>query len=86
MSVRLGDKVCDEVSGFEGIAVARHSYLQGCDRISIQPKTNKDGKLPETESFDEPQLVIVETNVVVPRTKPVKLTGGPSKYEDKGRP
>jgi len=57
--VTLGERVEDSVSGFKGIAVARHSYLQGCDRISVQPVINKDGELPKEVSFDEPQLETV---------------------------
>lgn len=33
--VELGDFVKDPISGFKGIAVSRHHYLHGCDRISI---------------------------------------------------
>jgi len=64
--IKLGDKVKDSVSGFEGIAVSRHSYLQGCDRISIQPPIDKDGKLPDSATFDEGQVAIIELQVVSP--------------------
>lgn len=61
MTVQLGDKVKDSVTGFTGIAIGRTTWLHGCDRIIVQPEgVNKDGKLFETNSFDEPQVVVIK--------------------------
>jgi hypothetical protein len=82
--VNLGDLVEDKISGFKGIAVARHSYLNGCDRITVQPEVDKHGKMLDSASFDEPQLKIISTR----RTKKLqgsKLTGGTDKYLDEGK-
>ena len=78
--IKLGDKVKDTVSGFIGIATAKHSYLQGCDRISVQPSIDKDGKLPEVQAFDEPQLKVLKAKKVI-RKKGSK-PGGPMPYKD----
>ena len=80
--VNLGDKVKDEVSGFTGIAVSCHSYLNGCNRITVQPAIDKDKKLPKSATFDEPQLKVMKTKVVKLGSK---LTGGTNKYMDEGR-
>jgi ribosomal protein L14 len=80
--VNLGDLVKDSVSGFKGIAVSRHSYLQGCDRISIQPPIDKNGKHPESVTFDEPQLIIIKKEKIKIGQK---ITGGVDKYMDEGR-
>lgn len=81
----LGDLVKDTVSGFTGIATARHSYLNGCDRISIQPLVSKkEMKLPDSCTFDEPQLIILKKGVHAPKVVVAK-TGWPEKYVDKGR-
>lgn len=64
MSVELGDKVRDKVTGFTGIAVSRIFWLYGCNRIGIQPPVGKDGKRPETEYFDEPQCEVVKKGVI----------------------
>ena len=80
MSVKLGDKVKDRISGYVGIVVARHIYLNGCDRISVQPAIDKDGKLPDPESFDEMQLEVTREEVV--KEEREKDTGGPEKYPD----
>ena len=80
--VTLGDFVKDPITGFKGIAISRHSYLNGCDRISIQPPLDKNGKCPDTVTFDEPQLTILKKNkfLIGDRT-----TGGTDKYMDEGR-
>ena len=59
--IELGDTVKDSISGFVGIAVGKTTWLYGCDRITIHPQgLTKEGKLFDTQSFDEPQLVIVK--------------------------
>lgn len=86
MNVKLRDEVQDEISGFKGIAVACHIYLQGCTRITLQPKVGKDGKLPEHRTFDEPNLKVTKANKLPDKVSAVaRLLGGPSKFEDEGR-
>jgi hypothetical protein len=50
--VELGTKTKDTVTGFEGLATARFTYLNGCVRIELQPPA-KDNKLVEAAVFDE---------------------------------
>lgn len=76
--MKLGAKCKDKVSGFVGVAVARHTYLNGCDRITIQPKIDKSGQLPEPQTFDEPQLEILEQVLV----EGDRTVGGPEKFSD----
>jgi hypothetical protein len=77
--IELGTEVKDKVSGFTGIATAKHLYLNGCCRMTIQPKITKDGKLPDAETFDEPQLEVVTKKKIIGDN----TTGGPEKYSDK---
>ena len=72
--IELGQKVKDIVSEFTGIAVARTEWLNGCARIAIAPKVNKDGSLPDTREFDEPQIRVVDTE---PIARGATDTGGP---------
>lgn len=75
MKIELGDKVRDQVTGYEGIAVARTEWLHGCARITVQPANlDKDGKPPETVTFDELQLTRVVEQVVASGNRG---TGGP---------
>lgn len=81
---RLGDLVEDRVSGSTGIVVALHQYLQGCDRMSVQPRVKKDGTLPETKSFDAPDLIVLKRAAVqVTESGP---PGGPSKFMPESKP
>jgi hypothetical protein len=79
--IDLGSEVKDSVSGFTGIAVSKHSYLNGCTRITVQPKVDKDGKLPDPQTFDEPQLKVISDKKI----KGKNDTGGPEKYSDNRR-
>lgn len=84
--INLGSKVKDVVSGFTGIAISKHSYLNGCDRFSIQPSVDKDGKLPECETFDEPDLEVIEEVVKAGHIEMIeKEKGGPERYMPKRR-
>ena len=84
--VKLGDLVEDKISGFKGVAVSAHHYMQGCIRISVQPAVDSDGKLPELQAFDEPQLIVKsEEYVKIDPMPSAQRTGGPEKYPDTPR-
>lgn len=55
----LGSKVKDPITGLEGTAISRIVYLQGCARIGVQPRVDKEGKVPDSYYVDEPQLEVV---------------------------
>lgn len=85
--VNLGDLARDTVSGFTGVVVAKHIYLQGCVRVSLQPPVGEDGKLPEIQSFDEPLLEVINAKKVQNNTAPKdNLPGGPPKYMPQVKP
>lgn len=75
MRIPLGTVVSDKVTGFVGVAESRGTYLYGCDRYCVQPKIDKDGKIPESRMIDEPQLEAVEGEKVVmlPAGEPEQL-------------
>jgi len=57
MSIKLGEIVRDSISGFEGVAVARAEYLNGCISYQVEPaRLNEDGSIPKAEWFDEQRL------------------------------
>jgi hypothetical protein len=56
MAVKLGSKVKDSITGYEGIAVQRIEYLYGCVRIGVEGKVGADGKVPGIEYFDEQRV------------------------------
>ena len=64
--IELGDKVHDDVSGMEGIAVSEIRYLNGCHQIGVQSEYLKEsGKMPSVEYIDAGQLLLMEKRVVV---------------------
>lgn len=75
MAIKLGDKARDKITGLQGIAIARHDYLHGCTRWSIQPIELKDGKPVDYSTFDEPQLEVIEAGNVPAKTG--QEPGGP---------
>jgi len=85
--IELGQRVRDPVSGFEGIAVSRHEYIHGCERINIQPECGEDKKLPTSETFDALGLEIIGAGVTHGLLDKVSraLRGGPEKHSDTGR-
>ena len=61
--IKLGKRVKDTITGFEGIVVGRTEWLYGCVRVSVQPQTLHEGKPVEYQIFDEPQLVEINDEV-----------------------
>ena len=67
---------CD-ITEFQGVAVARTVYLNGCVRVQVQPKELKeDGELMTAVWFDEPQLT--QLTALTPDEAP-EVTGGPER-------
>lgn len=72
--LNLGDHAQDILTGFKGIVVSTSEHINGCWRIGIQAKIDKDGKVPSLEWFD------IETiRVLDKKTLKIKKsgTGGP---------
>ena len=63
MTIKLGSKVRDTLTGFEGTATGRTTFLYGCVRICIESTEIQKGEVVENW-FDEQR---VET---VKKTKP----------------
>lgn len=81
--IKVGDRVCDRMTGFSGIAIAVTEWLYNCRRITVQPsELDKDGAVAKTETFDEDQLRIVQKGAFTPRVTTnqetaTEKTGGP---------
>jgi len=55
-NVNLGDIAEDIVTGFKGTVVAVTNWLNGCQRVTLQPNELKDGKPVESYTFDVEQI------------------------------
>jgi len=81
--ISLGDICRDKVTSFKGVTVARHEYITGCVRFSLQPASTDDGKLLPSETFDEGQLEVIGSINLVAVSTPV---GGSGVMPPKGGP
>ena len=64
--MKLGDKVRSRVTGFEGIAYAYVCYINGCDRILVQPRVNEKGEDQASIWIDLDELEVVQRQAVAP--------------------
>lgn len=71
--VELGSKARDRVTSYTGIVYARHEYLYGCRRYTLQAQELKDGKPVETLTTDEDALEVLDA--AEPHV--INATGGP---------
>ena len=82
--IKLGQRVRDVVTGFEGVADCRMEWLNGCVRVQVQPparREKKDGPqyVQDSKVFDEEQLEVLDDEpIALPRhkTRPAQTGGG----------
>lgn len=76
----LGRKAKDQITGFEGILVARCEHLYGCNTYGVAPKLNKkDGKRGEVEWFDEGRLIVTGKGI---KPEKVRVQDPGAEYND----
>jgi hypothetical protein len=62
--MKLGDKVRDIVTGFDGVIVAKCIFLYKATQFEVQPDQLKaDGEIRAAVWFEETRLVAVERDV-----------------------
>ena len=74
--IHLGDEAKDEITGLTGVVVAVTTWLNGCERLSIQPRELKDGRPVDNCVFDVEQLVLVKRRQIKESLPVWKKTGG----------
>jgi hypothetical protein len=74
MEFKLGSKLRDTVTGFEGIATAKITYLNGCIQYCVKPKVTKakSDTMPEGQYIDAQQLELVDKGISIKQ----KVGGG----------
>lgn len=73
MSIELGNKVRDLVTGFEGIAISRIEYLNGCVQIGVKGPA-VDNETKDAHYLDIDQIERIDDGVAPAIKK--KQTGG----------
>lgn len=71
--ITLGDEAKDTITGLTGVVVAITDWLNGCQRICIQPRELKDGKPVDNSVFDVEQIQVIKSVRHVEQRR----TGGP---------
>ncbi|HSD38312.1 MAG TPA: hypothetical protein VLC92_12435 [Rhodocyclaceae bacterium] len=64
----LGQKVKDQVTGFEGILTALADHITGERRALVSAKALQDGFMSASRWFDVRRLKIVDSSVLVLKT------------------
>ncbi len=58
--IKLGDRVKDKITGFEGIVTAEINYMYGCHQFQVTPEIDENGNQRKHDWIDEPQLDILK--------------------------
>lgn len=66
VKIKLGDKVRDLVTGYEGIATSRTEFMNGCVQYDVIGKLKKGEKSPDGvgASIDENNLEVIKKRVI----------------------
>lgn len=57
--MKLGDKVKDTVTGFEGMATGYVQNLTGADQVRLTPEVAIDGTIRAEQWFDVERIVVL---------------------------
>lgn len=78
MSVQLGSRVRDTLTGFTGIATGRTEWLYGCSRVSIEPEElSINGTVQDHHWFDEQRIEVLEIKIIPISDDSDAKIGGP---------
>lgn len=78
MEIQLGHTAKDKVTGFEGTLVGRADYLYGCTQYCLCPTVDKDGKVRDSQWFDEGRIQVAGSGIA-PAQVQAERPGGPNR-------
>jgi hypothetical protein len=78
VKAQLGDEARDPITGLQGTVTTYTRYLNGCSRLGITPKLDKDGKVSDTYFFAGPRLELIKSSKKVEETPAKPKSGGPN--------
>lgn len=73
MTIKLGQKVKDVITGFQGVVTGRCEYITGCNQVLVQPRVKDDGSRNAGEWFDEDRVEFIDESIL---TLPRKTADG----------
>lgn len=74
----LGKKAKDKITGFTGIITSKINYITGCDQYGLTPAVSKEGKIGDSQWFDENRIKIIGKGVSIASVRG-KINGGPNR-------
>jgi hypothetical protein len=80
--LKLGEKITEKASGLKGVLIGKNTYLNGCVTFGVQPKVDKENKLPEINFFDWKMLEPDARGKVVEPTEGPATRGPSSRLAD----
>jgi len=81
--IKLGQEGKDKITGFQGIISVKAEYLYGCNQYGLTPKVDENGKIGDTQFFDEGRIEIVG-NGILPEEVQVEKNGGVNRDAPRG--
>ena len=85
LHIKLGDRVKDTITGFEGIAVSYGVWLHHSSMVGIEPTKLKDGKICDSANFAATRVKLVKSQpVLVAVASDTDKTGGPQDSPTRG--
>lgn len=79
MSIMLGVRARDRVTGFTGVVTGHANYLSGCAQALLAPGVGADGTFRDGQWFDQQRLEALPGDVLV-------LDNGDTPGADKAAP
>jgi len=74
----LGKTLQDKITGFKGIAIGHCTYLTGCNQYGLAPPVSSEGKILDTQWFDETRLNVIDNGITKEEVTGV-INGGPNR-------
>ena len=78
MLKHIGKPGQDNITGYRGVIVGVTYWMNGCVRVGLQGKLDKDGMVQFPQWFDEQQIVVKEKGGQGKNTGGKEPLGGPT--------
>lgn len=81
--ITLGKEGRDKITDFQGIVTAKVEYLYGCSQYGLSPKVDENGKIGDTQFFDEGRIEVIGDGILPEEVK-VEKNGGVNRDMPRG--
>lgn len=64
-SIELGKTYRDVITKFSGVATGHVNYISGCNQVLLAPPVDNEGRLRDSQWFDEQRLEEQDATTIV---------------------